>query len=69
MTARLTNPHTVSVYDFGRTPEGAFYYVMEYLDGVDLERLVREAGPLPAGRVVHILRQVCEALAEADAYG
>jgi eukaryotic-like serine/threonine-protein kinase len=69
LTARLTNPHTVSVYDFGRTPEGAFYYVMEYLDGIDLERLVREAGPLPPGRVVHILRQVCEALAEAHAVG
>jgi serine/threonine-protein kinase len=69
LTARLTNPHTVSVYDYGRTPEGAFYYVMEYLDGVDLERLVREAGPLPPGRVVHILRQVCEALAEAHGAG
>ncbi len=69
LTARLTNPHTVSVYDFGRTPEGVFYYVMEYLDGVDLERLVREQGPLPAGRVVHILRQVCEALAEAHGVG
>jgi eukaryotic-like serine/threonine-protein kinase len=68
-TARLTNPHTVSVYDFGRTPEGAFYYVMEYLDGVDLERLVREQGPLPPGRVVHVLRQVCEALAEAHGVG
>jgi serine/threonine-protein kinase len=68
-TARLTNPHTVSVYDYGRTPEGAFYYVMEYLDGVDLERLVREGGPLPPGRVVHILRQVCEALAEAHGAG
>ena len=44
MTARLANPHTVSVFDFGRTPEGAFYYVMEYLDGIDLERLVRETG-------------------------
>jgi serine/threonine-protein kinase len=68
-TARLTNPHTVSVYDFGRTPEGAFYYVMEYLDGVDLERLVREEGPVPPGRVVHVLRQVCEALAEAHSVG
>jgi len=69
LTARLTSPHTVSVYDFGRTPEGAFYYVMEYLDGLDLEHLVREAGPLPPGRVVHILRQVCEALAEAHGVG
>jgi eukaryotic-like serine/threonine-protein kinase len=69
LTARLANPHTVSVYDFGRTPEGAFYYVMEYLDGIDLERLVREEGALPPGRVVHILLQVCEALAEAHGVG
>jgi eukaryotic-like serine/threonine-protein kinase len=69
LTARLANPHTVSIFDFGRTPEGAFYYVMEYLDGIDLERLVREIGPLPPGRVVHILRQVCEALAEAHGVG
>ncbi len=68
-TARLTNPHTVSVYDYGRTPEGAFYYVMEFLDGVDLERLVRESGALAPGRVVHILAQVCEALAEAHGIG
>jgi serine/threonine-protein kinase len=69
LTARLTSPHTVSVYDFGRTPEGAFYYVMEFLDGVDLEHLVREEGPVPPGRVVHILLQVCEALAEAHGVG
>ena len=69
LTARLTNPHTVSIYDYGRTPEGAFYYVMEFLDGLDLEHLVREAGPLPPGRVVHVLRQVCEALAEAHGVG
>lgn len=69
LTARLTNPHTVSVFDYGRTPEGAFYYVMEYLDGLDLERLVGEAGPLPPGRVVHVLQQVSEALAEAHGVG
>src|SRR5262249_29030822 len=69
MTARLANPHTCSIYDYGRTPEGAFYYVMEFLDGVDLERLVRESGPLPPGRVVHILEQVCESLAEAHGIG
>jgi hypothetical protein len=69
LTARLTSPHTVSVFDFGRTPDGLFYYVMEYLDGVDLERLVRESGALPPGRAVRILRHVCESLAEAHGIG
>jgi hypothetical protein len=69
LTARLTSPHTVSVYDFGRTPDGLFYYVMEYLDGVDLETLVQEFGPVAPGRAVRILGQVCEALAEAHGIG
>ena len=69
LTARLTNPHTVSVYDFGRTPEGVFYYVMEYLDGIDLEDLVKESGPVSPGRAVRILRQVCAALYEAHGIG
>ncbi len=69
LTARLTNPHTVSIYDFGRTPDGLFYYVMEYLDGVDLETLVQQEGPLAPARAVRILRQVCDALAEAHGIG
>ncbi|MET0618763.1 MAG: serine/threonine-protein kinase, partial [Thermoanaerobaculia bacterium] len=68
-TARLTNPHTVSIYDYGRTPDGLFYYVMEYLDGIDLEDLVRESGPTAPGRAVRILRQACAALAEAHGIG
>jgi serine/threonine-protein kinase len=68
-TARLTNPHTISIYDFGRTPDGLFYYVMEYLDGIDLEDLVKEGGPVAPGRAVRILRQTCAALAEAHGIG
>ena len=64
-TAVLSSPHTVELYDFGVTNDGAFYYVMELLIGRDLESLVREFGPLPANRAVHLLRQVCHSLAEA----
>lgn len=67
--SQLRSPHTIDVYDYGVTPDGVFYYVMELLDGIDLERLVRREGALPAGRVVHILRQVCHSLAEAHARG
>lgn len=65
MTAKLSHPNTITIYDYGRTPDGVFYYAMEYLDGITLEELVRRGGPLPPGRVIHVLRQVCRALAEA----
>jgi hypothetical protein len=69
ITARLTHPSTVAIYDYGRTREGVFYYAMELLEGTDLERLVAEHGPQPAGRVVHVMMQVCGALAEAHGLG
>ncbi len=68
-TAGLRSPHTVQLYDFGRSDDGAFYYVMELLDGFTLDRLVDRHGPLPPGRVVHVLRQACRSLAEAHAAG
>jgi eukaryotic-like serine/threonine-protein kinase len=68
-TAALSSPHTIRLFDFGTTSDGAFYYVMELLSGRDLESLVREFGPLPAERVVYLLRQVCHSLADAHARG
>jgi len=67
--ANLQSPHTVGLYDFGVTDDGTFYFVMELLVGMDLESLVREYGPVPPARVIHILRQVCESLEEAHAAG
>src|SRR5918994_1638458 len=68
-TAALTSPHTVQLYDFGVAEDGRLYYVMELLDGLDLETLVRQHGPLPPERVVHLLRQVCSALGDAHGNG
>jgi serine/threonine-protein kinase len=67
--AHLRSPHTVELYDFGVTEDETLYFVMELLEGMDLETLVREHGPVPAARVVHILRQICESLEEAHVVG
>jgi eukaryotic-like serine/threonine-protein kinase len=67
--AQLRSPHTVTLFDFGVTDDGSFYYVMELLDGVDADRLIRRFGPIPAERVVHILRQMCHSLSEAESCG
>jgi eukaryotic-like serine/threonine-protein kinase len=68
-TAMLKSPHTVAVYDFGETSDGILYYVMELLNGLDLETLVEKYGPQPPERVVHFLRQTAASLAEAHANG
>ena len=67
--ANLRSPHTVEVYDFGVTEDQTLYFVMEMLEGMDLETLIRQNGPLPAARVIHLMRQVCESLGEAHAKG
>lgn len=69
VAANLQSPHTVAIYDFGVTDDGTLYIVMELLEGMTLDALVREQGPLPANRVIAILRQVAESLAEAHAAG
>ena len=68
-TSELCHPNTVVVFDYGRTRRGDFYYAMEYVNGIDLERLVLGYGPQPAARVRHLLAQVCGALAEAHGLG
>ena len=69
LTCHLTHPNTIQVYDYGHTPDGIFYYAMEYLDGLNLQELVRRDGPQPEERVIHILRQICDSLAEAHGVG
>ena len=68
-TARLSHPNTVEVYDYGRTEDGTFYYVMEYLPGLSLQELVDRHGPLPPGRIIYLLRQACEALQRGPSRG
>jgi serine/threonine protein kinase len=69
LTCQLTHPNTIQVYDYGRTPDGIFYYAMEFLRGVNLHDLITRFGPQPEGRVVYILAQICDSLAEAHALG
>jgi serine/threonine-protein kinase len=68
-TARLTHWNSVEIFDYGRTDEGIFYYVMEYLPGMSLNELVNRYGPVPPGRAIYLLTQVCDALAEAHGMG
>ena len=67
--ALLRSPHTVDLFDFGRATDGAFYYVMELLDGLDADSLLQRFGPIPPERAIHLLRQVCHSLSEAHACG
>jgi tRNA A-37 threonylcarbamoyl transferase component Bud32 len=69
VTASMVHPHIVAIYDYGRTDDGLFFYAMEYLDGMDLERFVTRFGPCPDARVIHILRQICDSLGAAHARG
>ena len=69
MTAALRSPHTVQLYDFGVNDSGSFYYVMEFLNGLDLHQIGTRFGPQPAERVIMLLRQACRSLAEAHERG
>jgi eukaryotic-like serine/threonine-protein kinase len=68
-TAGLRSPHTVQLYDFGVTDDGTLYYVMELLDGIDLDTLISRFGPMPAERAIHLLGQVCASLEDAHQNG
>ena len=69
LTSQLTHPNTIAIYDYGHTPDGAFYCAMEYVEGVTLRELVDASGPVPPARVIRILRQALGSLAEAHEAG
>ncbi len=69
LTSQLNHPNTIAIFDYGKTPEGVFYYAMEFLDGINLEDLVIKYGPQPEGRVLSILTQICGSLFEAHSAG
>ena len=69
LTARLTHPHTIEIYDFGQTKESVFFFAMELLPGMNLRNVVESSGPLPPARAIHFLSGVCQALVEAHDAG
>ena len=69
LASQLTHPNTISIYDFGRNRDGYFYYAMEYINGGHLGQLIEFSGPIPPGRCIYILRQLCHALNEAHLAG
>jgi len=69
LASQLSHPNTIEIYDYGHTPEGVFYYAMEYLTGLSLAELIEREGPLPAARVAHILDCTCRSLREAHGQG
>jgi hypothetical protein len=69
LASQLTHPNTIEIYDFGRTPDGIFYYAMEFVSGLSLKQLIAMEGAMPSPRVIYILRQVCGSLKEAHALG
>ncbi len=69
LTAKLAHPNTVTIFDYGHTADGVFYYAMELLDGADIDRIVHVGGPQPQARVRHFLLQICSALVEAHGVG
>ncbi len=68
-TAKLSHWNSIDIFDYGRADDGTFYYVMEFLPGMNLAELVRRYGPMPAARVIHLVRQACDALQEAHEVG
>lgn len=69
LTCQLTHPNTIQIYDYGRTPDGIFYYAMEFLRGLSVSELIQQFGPQPEARVIHLLLQVCDSLREAHSIG
>src|ERR1700716_1044680 len=69
VTARLTHPNTITLYDYGRTQDGIFFIAMEYLDGRTLSQAMQQDGPLAQERVIHVAQQICRSLREAHSLG